>query len=39
MKEKKKIEVDTPGVGTQLHPNFLQRKSAASDNWAMRPLR
>ena len=37
MKEKKNGSRHA-GVGTLLHPNFLLRKSAASDHWAMRPL-
>ena len=37
--KKKKNGSRDAGVGTQLHPNFLQRKSATSDHWAMRPLR
>ena len=36
MKEKKNRSGHV-GVGTQLHPNFLQQKSAASDHWAMGP--
>ena len=38
MIEKKKNRSGHVGVGTQLHPNFLQQKSAASYHWGMGPL-
>ena len=37
--KKKKNGSRHAGVETQLHPNVLQRKSAVTDHWAMRPLR
>ena len=39
MKAKKTYGSRHSGVGTQLHPNFFQQKSAEPDHWAMRPLR